>query len=446
MTGHPGYLLPAGECYTEELACAIVFYPDKPEYRRALLGSIVYLSTWLAWERDSEKRGKDAARAWKDAVDETVECWTMSCFEELIADVATIRQLMETKKDCCDENVTYFPTEEPSTEIEPLIGDPPELYGETEVADWDDWLEHVCYNAHAYVDYLISTSYQLQNAVNISSIFIGLISSALVLLAFSGIGLPIAFGLAAAVVTGIALGATATTFQSTGTHFETARTDIVCAILNGADLADAIETALSSGTDWDLFYQFVDYDSAIAILYEGGYGSDYLPSETSDTCECAAGELFEFTWDEDADGWSGTIPVICEWNAGGWIECRRQNDNVWGSASFWNWGDLEDRFEFTGPLDYDQLRFSFYNYLGSGSSCRFKFYFRVSDIDEVVWTSPIIDTNDYSNSAWHDIIFNMDQVYETGINHYAFTMSMFMYCAPYQGQRLYIDNFGLFLK
>ena len=129
MSGHPGYQLPVGDAYTDELACCLVFYPDKEEYRRALLGSLVYLSTWIAWERDEEKRGRDAARAWKDAVDETLECWNMACLEELIADVASIKNLMETKKDCCDSNVAYYPTDIPTTTIMPDVGDPPEFYG-----------------------------------------------------------------------------------------------------------------------------------------------------------------------------------------------------------------------------------------------------------------------------------------------------------------------------
>lgn len=276
MTPAPGYLLPVGDAFTDELACTLVFYPDKPEYRRALLGSIVYLSTWLAWERDSEKRGQDAARAWKNAVDKTLECWTMACFEELIADVARIRSLMETKKDCCDQNVTYYPTEEPVTEIEPGIGDPPEYYGETAVADWDEWLEHVCWNAHKYVDYLKDTAGELYDAVQASSIFLGVIAAALALLAFSGIGLPIAFGTAAALVAGIALTATITTFQDTAAAFEAARDDLVCALVAGQSLYDAVEAALASGADWDVFYQWINYDTATAIIYEGGWGKSVV--------------------------------------------------------------------------------------------------------------------------------------------------------------------------
>lgn len=444
MAGHPGYLLPDGECFTEEMACALVFYPDKPEYRRALFGSLVYLSTWLAWERDADKRGKDAARAWKDAVDLTVECMNMACLEELIADIAAIRNLMETKKDCCDTNISYYPIDEPTTDIEPGVGDAPEFYGETEITDWDDWAEHVCYNAHKYVDYLKDTSEQLQEAVSLSSIFIGLIGATLGLLAFSGLLLTVPFALAAGVVAGLVLLATSSTFQDTSDDFESAREDIVCAILNGASLSAAVEAALLSGTDWDLFYQFVDYDSAIAIIYEGGWGTEYLPEETRDDCVCEVGELLLFTFDDDVEDWSGGT-LIYEWNAGEFIEIRRSNDSSWGQTQMHNWGDLETRFGFSGPEEYDQLRFKWYNHKGSGSAMRWKFYFKIVG-DQNTYVSPEIDSNDYTDSEWHETIFNMDKVYESGENHDAIHMWMFMYSAPVQGQRIHLDDFGLYKK
>ena len=446
MAGHPGYLLPDGDAYTDELACCLVFYPDKPEYRRALLGSLVYLSTWLAWERDEEKRGKDAARAWKDAVDETLECWNMTCLEELIADVSTIRLLMETKKDCCDSSTTYYPTDFPTTDIEPLVGDPPEFYGETAVSDWEDWAEHVCHNAHIYVDYLKDTAEELQEAVQLSSIFIGLIGATLALLAFSGIGLPIAFALTAGIVAGLVLGATSLTFQDTADDFETARDLIVCAILNGASLSSAVQVALESGTDWDLFYQFVDYDSAIAILYEGGYETEYLPSETRDDCNCAAFENFVFTWDSNVDGWISGGGIIWEWNAGGWLECRNANDHVYQSRETHRWTELATKFSFDLPIFYDQVRFRFQNDSGSGSAVRFLFTFGISDSEDVRELSQEWDTNDFSADEWHDIVWNLSEIFESGVNEHAIYMKMYMYAAPSQGQRLWLDDFGVYLK
>lgn len=445
MAGHPGYQLPDGDAYTDELACCLVFYPDKPEYRRALLGSLVYLSKWLAWERDSEKRGKDAARAWQNAVDETLECWNMACLEELISDVATIRTLMETKKDCCDSNVTYFPTEEPTTVIIPDVGDAPDYYGETAIADWAEWKQHVCFNAHAYVDYLKSTSYELMNAVNVSSIFLGLISSALVLLAFSGIGLPIAFGLAAAVVTGIALGATATTFSSTASDFENARDDIVCAILLGASLPDAIEDALSSGTDWDLFYQFVDYESAIAILYEGGWGAEYLPTETREDCVCEAAVLNLFEFPVDVDGFV-LAGIGTTWVSPGQIACTPANTGLWKAGRCWEWSLLATRDGYSLPAFLDQVTFRFQFNPGSGSMGDWRFEVGIFGKDDIFEKSPEYNTTGYSVGDWHEITWNLSGPMESGNTNDAIWIRMYRGQPASAGQRVWIDDFALKLK
>jgi hypothetical protein len=444
VTNHPGYLLPEGECFTEDMACALVFYPDKPEYRRALLGSIVYLSTWLAWERDSEKRGKDAARAWKNAVDETLECWTMACLEDLIANVELIRILMENKKDCCDVNVTYYPTEEPTTDIVPEIGDPPEYYGVTEITDWDDWMEHVCYNANKYVDYLVASSSQLLDAVKLSSIFLGLIAAALSLLAFSGIGLPIAFGLAATIVAGLALSATATTFLNTPGDFEDAREAIVCAIMNGyPDLGTLIEAVLESGTDWDLFYQFVDYESAVAIIYEGGYGTEYLPTETKDDCGCEVTANYIFEWDSDVDGWIG-YNILTTWNVGGWIECTNASHGQWKYDNHWYWEDIETRFGLTLPIAYNQVRFKFQNNDGGGTANRYLWKFYIMNGVESLITDEY-DSDDYSVNEWHEIIFNWPETLVASINVVSIRIRMYTYNHA-GSERIWFDDFGVYLR
>lgn len=287
MSGKPiGYQLPPGDAYEEDLCCEIVYYPDREEYRRALLGALTYLSTWRAWEEDDDKRGQDAARAWKNALEQTMECWNMACMEDLIAALEDLTESFQSHKDCCDDNITYLPVDPPTTEIDPGVGDDPTLYGETTVADWDEWLEHLCYQAHKYVDNLIDVALQLENAAYPAWIGIGLIAALLALLTFSGIGIPIAYGLAATVVGGLIVLGSGVLFGDAQTDLETARDNIVCALLQGNSLADAVETALSSGTVWDVFYSHIDYDAATAILYEGGYNDEYLETETRDDCFC----------------------------------------------------------------------------------------------------------------------------------------------------------------
>lgn len=79
MSKGKGYILPQ-EPYTDDLECMLVFYPNKQEYREALIGSLYFLATWAAWERNESKGGKDAALAWKNAYRETLN---MSCGQEI---------------------------------------------------------------------------------------------------------------------------------------------------------------------------------------------------------------------------------------------------------------------------------------------------------------------------------------------------------------------------
>lgn len=281
----PGYPLPAGELGEDELVCQLIYLPDRPEYWQALYFALHYFTTWRAWERGLDKRGKDAAANWRVAFELTSECWRMTCLEDLTTTVEDILELLQTKKDCCDDNVHYLPTEEVGTEIDPGVGDPPENYGETPVEDWDEWNQYLCYSAHKYVDYLAHTGSEMFFLMEVGTIGLGVVAAFLALLAASGVGLPIAFGTAVAIVGGIALLGTITTFLNSAEAIESARDNIVCAIMLNGDLAGAVETALSSGIDWDLWYSWVPYDTAKAIMYEGGHDGEYLPAELRDDCD-----------------------------------------------------------------------------------------------------------------------------------------------------------------
>lgn len=285
----PGYPLPDGELGEDEIVCQLIFLPDRSEYWQALLGAISYMSTWKAWERDSDKRGKDAAANWREAFELTMGCWRMTCLEDLTTAVTDILELLQNKKDCCDDNITYLPVDPIDTDIDPGEGDPPATYGETAVSDWDEWMEYLCFSAHKYVDYLAHAGNSMMEATRNSAIAIGVIAAILGLLAFSGIGLPIAFGLAAAVVSGLILGGTIAMFDDTEDDIEAARDSIVCAILQNTSLSDAVEDALGSNAAWDLFFQFIQYDDAIAVMYDGGYEDEYLEAVQKPDCFCVEG-------------------------------------------------------------------------------------------------------------------------------------------------------------
>lgn len=286
MSKGKGYLLPAGDAYTDELRCAIVYYPNKDEYRRALRGSLDYLATWVAWERDASHRGKDAARAWKEANELTAGCIEMTnCLDDLLSELQSIKSILGNLILCCDGDITYGTQPEISTDIVPGVGDPPGYYGETPITTWEEWEDHVCYNANRYVDFLVQQAENFAVAAQTSSWVIGLVAAGLAILSFTGIGLPISYALASTVLFGL-LQAGSGTFDGVAEDLENARDEIVCALLSGNSLEDVVGDAIGTNTPaWLVLFQFVDYGSATSILYEGGYGGEYLPADTSD-CNC----------------------------------------------------------------------------------------------------------------------------------------------------------------
>lgn len=86
-----GYIIP-DNASPGDMDCILVFYPNDPTYLAALLGSITYLATWTAWERDPDKRGRIAAAAWKDANECTLD--SMSCITDLVTALTSINQTL----------------------------------------------------------------------------------------------------------------------------------------------------------------------------------------------------------------------------------------------------------------------------------------------------------------------------------------------------------------
>lgn len=301
-----GYPLPEGDCYTEDTCPVVVCIPNKDEYFQAFWSTLHYLATWIAWQRDDDKRGKDAAEAWQYANQQTEVGNRMGCLEDLTNDVAAILLYLQSKKDCCDDTLTYGPSTEVGTDIEPLIGDAPDFYGETAVTDWDDWLEHVCYNAHLWVDELIRQAETIEGALAAGGIAIGLIAATLGVIGFLATGGALSIPIMMAISAALAAGGASSMFATAATDLETNRSSIVCALILGTSVSDAVEDALTISSAWTLYFQHADYDTAKAILYEGGQGTNYLPAETRDDCTgCEFPYNFDITYnfDSSAQGW-----------------------------------------------------------------------------------------------------------------------------------------------
>jgi hypothetical protein len=110
MAESRGYLLPDGDAYTDQTTCIRVYVPNRVEYLRALQGSLDYLGTWLAWERDDLHRGIDAARAWKNANELTNATIDKGCPPELppgiiIDDDGNVSLNMECDEMGCTINI-----------------------------------------------------------------------------------------------------------------------------------------------------------------------------------------------------------------------------------------------------------------------------------------------------------------------------------------------------
>lgn len=207
----------------------------------------------------------------------------MACLDELKQDVSDILDHLRNTVPCCGDIVIYGDSTVYITTIIPGVGEAPTHYGETEVAGWDEWQQYLCHNAHLWVDELAKQSNQLELALSVGGMSIGLagfIVAAIVLFVVGGF---LSGVVVMAIVAGTIAGYTANMFSTAADDIDAARDYIVCAIIQGSSLADAVEAAVSV-TAWDLFYSHLDYDTAVAILYEGGDGETYLESEMRDDC------------------------------------------------------------------------------------------------------------------------------------------------------------------
>jgi hypothetical protein len=209
----------------------------------------------------------------------------MTCLEQLQQDVSDILAQLRNADPCCSENITYYDSDTYITIIVPGVGEPPEFYGETEVEDWEEWKQYLCYNAHLWVDELIRAALTIGVALDTGGLTIGLLAAVISAIALFVVGGVLALPLLMVIIFGLSANVAATIFEDAAVDIENARDAIVCVIVQGGDVASVIEAVVSSGVAWETLYSFFDYDSAMAILYEGGNGDDvYLEAEKRFDC------------------------------------------------------------------------------------------------------------------------------------------------------------------
>lgn len=330
------YLLPDGETLVTDLKCAVVVYPDSDRYRRALWGAISQLTKYWMWEPDGAGGEYDAADSWDEAYEATLENFGM--LETIIDHIDEVEELLRALQTlqnagapCCEHLAPTNAEHEFDDSVYPDT--PPATWGDGEpIADASDWEQLVCGAAHAYVDHLKNIAEELNDVVEAGAIVVGTIAGLLGFLSGAGIVLAIGYGTAAAIVGGLIALATEATFGGTAAELEAARSDIVCAIVDGGpdQLASAVEGAISS-LAWSLFYSYIDYASARNIMLEGSHGEEFLGVNRRTDCDCQdphVGDtpfLIEYTFDDTDEGWTTDVGFNHD-AAEGYMWCSPNNN------------------------------------------------------------------------------------------------------------------------
>ncbi len=285
MTKGKGYLLPSGDASEDDLECCIVFYPARDEYRRALMGSLDYLATWIAWERDSEKRGQDAAASWKLANIQTWECTNMGYCDDLATTLQALLAATQALECCGEQDITdglqY------TDDIVDGVGDVPQNIIDAGYAsgtsDWAGFDDYKCMISHLAVDHIETFFREISPYVSDTGIVIGGVGvvGALLGAILVVVGLPIAAGII------FALGAAAGIWTWIATYGRDAVDDLAddiathhdalaCAIYEGDGVTDAIADfevvvdALFSTID-AIAIKAVGFEPQLRAMYAGRY-------------------------------------------------------------------------------------------------------------------------------------------------------------------------------
>ena len=308
VTKGMGYLLPSGEATEDELACCLVFYPARDEYRRALMGSLDYLATWIAWERDSEKRGKDAAASWKLANIQTWECCSMGFCDDLQTNLADILAAITALECCGEQDITDG--EQYTDVVVDGVGDVPQNIIDAGYAedseDWDGFDDYKCMISHLAVDHIEKFFTEIAPFINDSGNVIGGVGVVAVLLGgiLALIGLPISVSIIAVV------GAASGVWYWIATYGKSAvldiadeiaiyHDDLACAIYEADGVADAISDfndevdSLFSVTN-AVAIKAVGFEPQLRAMYAGRYKQEDIAEKLSDlgyatigyVCEC----------------------------------------------------------------------------------------------------------------------------------------------------------------
>ena len=309
-----------------ELTYFLVAIPDDEKYIQAAMGSYTNLANrWLWGEETEHEDSEEIQQQWLNAIAETLEAYEMGFAATLLGHVDEIEALLQALQgigSCCGDNLTYLPTTPVPNDDELTYEDnEPATWGDSEtVDDLDDYQDILCGAAHSYVDLLVYQSNQMDGLVEGSLLTIAAIGTILGALATAGLSLLVEAALASAIFTAIMASWIVDLFSDAGTALESARSAIICAIFTGDedDVKTVIQGAVSA-TAWTLFFQWLDYQSAINTMLYGEYDGSYLDVRRGEECDCGYENDVLYTFPSDAEDWNQDSGRS-DWDAGGFIK------------------------------------------------------------------------------------------------------------------------------
>lgn len=356
MKSAPGYPLPSGELGSDDIVCQLVYLPDRPEYWQALMGALSYMATWRAWERDSDKRGKDAAADWRNALELTTECWRMACLQELQDDVAEILAIMQLGNPCCDD-MDITDGDQYTDRVEDGEGDVPQNIIDAGYADdaedWDGFADYKCMISHVAVNQMSARLNELNELVNEYGAIAGSAAAIAAILAviFATGGVAIVFGLVAGVGAVSLLYESLMGFPLLGNladKVDTNHDELVCAIYF-ADGDAAALIALNDKID-ELFtsaeaviLKNLNNGPTLKSLYSGRYDQTDIAKQLEaagyelddfdcDGCDQIGEYLVEYPFDADLDSWVLSGGAVWTSYDGGVAYLPHEYGHIWHSV------------------------------------------------------------------------------------------------------------------
>lgn len=353
MSDQPGYPLPDGPLGEDDIVCQLVYLPDRPEYWQAFLGALHYMTTWRAWERDTDKRGKDAAANWRAAFEQTIGCWRMTCLQDLQDDVAAILAIMQMGNSCC---IDQDPTDgdQFTDRVTDGVGDVPQNVIDAgyadDAADWDGFDDYKCMIVHVTVNQMEQRLREISEVVSpYGAIFGGVAALAVMLGLIATVpGLVIVTGIIAAVGSVSLLYAAIIEFDlidDLADDVATNHDELACAMYD-SDGDEGALVALNDKID-ELFtvaeaviLKNLNNGPTLKALYSGRYDQQDIAAELEEAgyelddfdCECIEGGIGEYqilsNWDGGAEAdWTLHLVTI-DATEGNPIHSLRQPTNV----------------------------------------------------------------------------------------------------------------------